>query len=175
MADWNSIVRQHGRVAWLTAYRLLGNEADALDCYQNTFLEALKVARREAVHDWPPLLRRLATVRALDMLRTRYRDNSRNEPGQDVLSAAAVDLGPGQQAEAAELAERLRVALARLPPQQAEVFCLRWFDEMSYRQIAERLELDTNTVGVLLHRARKHLQGLLASARPEPRKLDRDV
>ncbi len=175
MTDWNSIVRQHGRVAWLTAYRLLGNDADASDCYQNTFLEALKVARREAVRDWPPLLRRLATARALDMLRIRYRGKSRIEPTQNVLNAATANPGPGQQAEAAELAERLRVALAQLPSQQAEVFCLRWFDEMSYRQIAGRLELDTNTVGVLLHRARKHLQGLLASAQPEPRKLDRDV
>lgn len=170
MTDWNSIVRQHGRVAWLTAYRLLGNYADAWDCYQNTFLEALKVARREAVRDWPPLLRRLATARALDMLRVRYRDNSRSEPARDVLGAATADPGPGQEAEAAELAQRLRAALAQLPPQQAEVFCLRWLDEMSYRQIAERLQLDTNTVGVLLHRARKHLQGLLASAQPETKK-----
>ena len=144
----------------------MGNYADAWDCYQNTFLEALKVARREAVRDWPPLLRRLATARALDMLRRRYRDNSRGEPSRDVFNAATADPGPGQQAEAAELAERLRAALAQLPSQQAEVFCLRWLDEMSYRQIAGRLELDTNTVGVLLHRARKHLQGLLASPQP---------
>ncbi len=170
MTDWNSIVRQHGQVAWLTAYRLLGNYADAWDCYQNTFLEALKVDGREAVRDWPPLLRRLATARALDMLRVRYRDKSRNEPSQDVLDSATADPGPGQQAEAAELTERLRAALAQLPSQQAEVFCLRWLDEMSYRQIAGRLQLDTNTVGVLLHRARKHLQGLLASPQPETEK-----
>ncbi len=172
MTDWNSIVRKHGRVAWLTAYRLLGNYADASDCYQNTFLEAFKVAHREGVRNWPPLLRRLATARALDMLRTRYRDKSRIEPAQDVLNTPAVDPSPVQRAEAVELADRLRAALTQLPPQQAEVFCLCSFDEMSYRQIAGRLELDTNTVGVLLHRARKHLQGLLASVQLEPKKLD---
>jgi RNA polymerase sigma-70 factor, ECF subfamily len=64
-------------------------------------------------------------------------------------------------AEANELAERLRVALAELPRQQAEVFCLCCLDKVSYVEVGERLRLTTNAVGVLLHRARQRLQELL--------------
>ena len=68
MTDWETIVRQHASVAWRTAYRLLGNDADAWDCVQETFLEAVKIDRRESVRDWSALLCHLATVRSLDLL-----------------------------------------------------------------------------------------------------------
>ena len=68
---------------------------------------------------------------------------------------------PEQQAEAAELSDHLRIAMARLPTRQAEAFCLRWIEGMSYEEISERLEVEVNHVGVLLHRARKRLRQLL--------------
>jgi RNA polymerase sigma-70 factor (ECF subfamily) len=72
MTDWRDVINRHGRVVWQTTWRMLGNHADALDCYQAVFLDAFQVAEREPVRDWPALLRRLATVRALDLLRARY-------------------------------------------------------------------------------------------------------
>ena len=61
---------------------------------------------------------------------------------------------PGRRPKPRELAERLRAALAKLPPDQAAVFCLSCLDKLSYREIGERLGVTTNAVGVLLHRAR---------------------
>jgi len=168
MTDWSEILSQHGQVAWQTAYRLLGNHADAADCFQKTWLDAWKLSRREPVGNWAALVRRLATARALDLLRSRYRRASRNEPLMDPSTVVGPQAGPQEQAEGAELAERLRAALAELPNRQAEAFCLRWLDEMSYQQIGERLGLDANAVGVLLHRARKRLRELLGSTAPEP-------
>jgi len=168
MTDWSEILSQHGQVAWQTAYRLLGNHADAADCFQKTWLDAWKLSRREPIGNWSALVRRLATARALDLLRSRYRHTNRNEPLVDPSTVVGPQVGPQEQAEEAELAERLRVALAELPNRQAEVFCMRWLDEMSYQQIGWRLDLDTNAVGVLLHRARKRLRELLGSTAPEP-------
>ncbi len=71
------------------------------------------------------------------------------------------DNGPERELEKEELAGRLRMSLGELPPLETEVFCLRYFDELSYRQIARQLEINRNTVGVLLHRARKKLKSLL--------------
>ena len=70
--------------------------------------------------------------------------------------------GPESQAIAAELVEQLRLALVQLDPRQAEVFCLARIEEMSYSEIAERLEISTSHVGVLLHRARTTLQEQLS-------------
>ncbi len=161
MTDWKTIVDQYGGLVWATACRLLGNSADAADCFQETFLEAVKVARREPVRDWASLLRHLATARALDLLRVRCRRRNRTDPA-DPATLTSREAGPGQQAEAAELADRLCVALTELPPQQAEVFCLSCVEHLTYGEIGARLTLTTGAVGVLLHRARQRLRELLA-------------
>ncbi len=70
MTDWEVIVGQHVEIVRRTVYRLVGNHADAWDCVQETFLEAVRIDRREPVRDWPALLRHLATARALDLLRS---------------------------------------------------------------------------------------------------------
>ena len=94
-------------------------------------------------------------------MRDRYRRRNRDEPLTAVAQAISHEPLPEPQAEATELTERLRAALAELPEQQARVFCHRWLDGLSYEQIAEQLDVDANSVGVLLHRARRQLQRLL--------------
>jgi RNA polymerase sigma-70 factor, ECF subfamily len=163
MTDWKSLVHEHKQLVWQRVYQLVGNDADALDCFQETFLEAVRVDRKETVRDWAALLRHLATARALDLLRVRYRHRRRTDPLVDPSGAISREPDPRYQAEASELAARLRVALAELPASQAEVFCLCRLDGMTYREAAAQLDIDTNTVGVLLHRACNQLQQLLVS------------
>ena len=172
MTDWDDIVRRHGQVVWQAAWRLLGNHADALDCYQKAFLDAIQVAGRETVRDWPAVLRRLATARALDLLRSRYRRGRHSRPLTEPSSVLSPQPGPQQRAEAAELLERLRAALAELPQKQAEVFCLVVLEGMTYREVAERLKLNSSAVGMLLSRARKRLRKRLASVKPELERKD---
>src|SRR4051794_38528890 len=146
MTDWEGIVRSHGRAVWRTAWRVLADSADADDCMQEAFVDAVELSRREPVRDWGRLLTRLATSRALDRLRRRIREaNRRNGHGRhpggsgsgsgsgngngsgstshghethelDALPGRAED--PEQAAEGRELHERLRLSLAKLSPQQ---------------------------------------------------------
>jgi outer membrane lipoprotein-sorting protein len=53
MTDWSEVVRRHGPIVWKTAYRLLNHEADAADCFQNTFVSAWELSRAEAVRNEP--------------------------------------------------------------------------------------------------------------------------
>ena len=163
MTDWEKVVRRHGTVVWQTAYRLLGRHADAADCYQEAFLSALEISRRERVRNWRGLLQRLATRRALDRLRRRHREKDSCRVQAECEEFASEKDNPVDHAQSSELHERLRKALAQLPPAQAEAFCLRHLEDLSYRQIARHLGADTNAVGVLLHRARSRLRGLLSS------------
>ena len=164
MTDWQSIVDRHSGLVWRTAYRLLGSHADAADCMQEAFLAALEVSRRQRVRNWPGLLSRLATCRALDRLRRRIRLADRHTDLTDWAAVASPNPGPVQEAEAAELSARLRKALAELSPRHAEAFCLRFVSELSYRDIARQLGVDGSAVGVLLHRARRRLRELLSPA-----------
>jgi RNA polymerase sigma-70 factor (ECF subfamily) len=159
--DWQTIVDKFGPQVWTTAYRLLGNHADASDCFQETFLSALEVSKRERIRNFPALLTRICTTRAIDQLRQRIRNHQRNIPDADMESIADVDRHPGAQIGVEELSAQLQEAIAQLPEQEAQVFCLRHFNEMSYKQIAKQLGIRLSKTGVLLHRARKRLRDLL--------------
>jgi RNA polymerase sigma-70 factor, ECF subfamily len=172
MTDWEQIVKTCSSLVWTTAFRVLNHREDASDCTQDVFLEALEVARRGPVRSWKGLLIRLCTCRALDRLRQRSRDDERRERAGDCAGLASTGSRPEQAAERAELADLLRQALAKLPEQQAEVFCLRVFNEMSYREIARQTGIHPSTVSVLLHRARLKLRELLSGQASKP---DREV
>ena len=167
MDNWQDLVVQYGPLVWKTAYRLLTHQADAADCFQETFLSALEVTRRQEVRHWPGLLQRLATARALDALRRRVRQADRLAPSTNCDALPSRDPDPLQQAQAAELAEQLRQALSMLPARQAELFCLREISGLSYEEIAAQADLSVDAVGVILHRTRVRLRDLLKSTCPD--------
>lgn len=166
MTDWPQVLTQHGGIVWKTVRRLIGDDAESSDCFQETFVVALEYSRKHSVRNWPGLLKRLATVRALDHLRKRMRTATRPllERGLDGLSSP--QRPPSSIAEENELFDELRAALAALPTDQAEVCCLRYLENMSYEQISEQLCVTVNHVGVLLHRAKSSLQVRLAAFAP---------
>lgn len=161
MTDWEAVVSQHVAAVRRTVYRLVGNHADAWDCIQETFLDAVKIDRREPIRNWPALLRRLATARALDLLRTRSRQRHRRSPDVDPAQVTSREASPSRHAEASELAERLRAAVGKLPRRQAEVFCLTCFEQMTSEEIAEQLGISPAATRMLLCRARRRLERLL--------------
>ena len=160
--DWQTIVTEYGPLVWRTAYRLLANHADTADCFQDTFLAALEVSRRQPVRNVSGLLVRLATTRAIDRLRQRARQERR--PTEESEGEPIGSGDPGAEVEAQELVRQLRVAVGQLPAQEAQVFCLRYLNEMSYRQIARELSIGINVVGVALYRAKARLREALGAA-----------
>src|SRR5262249_30274728 len=121
MPDWQEVVGRDGPAVWQTAYRLLGNRADADECFPEAFLAALEVSRRQEVRHWRGLLVRLAAARAVDRLRRRRGARERPADWDAVRSPSPA---PPQALEDAERAERLRSALGQIPSKQAEAFCL---------------------------------------------------
>lgn len=161
MTDWEAVIGQHLGIVLRTVYRLVGNHADAWDCVQDTFLDAVKMDRREYVGNWPALLRHLATAKALDLLRRRIRRLARYDAEADPAAVISREPSPGRHAESVELAERLRAAVAQLPNRQAEAFCLTCFEQMSGEEVAERLKVSPTAARMLLLRARERLRILL--------------
>jgi RNA polymerase sigma-70 factor (ECF subfamily) len=156
LTDWAAIIREHGPMAFDTAWRILGNAGDTEDAVQEAFLHAFNLHRQRTVRNWPALLRHLASCRALDLLRKRRPLVSlvrelpaprSSQPEVATLAGEAVDL--------------LRQALVQLPPREAEVFALRYFGHLSNPEIAEALQIKVGAVAVALHKARTQLQKLL--------------
>jgi RNA polymerase sigma-70 factor, ECF subfamily len=167
MQDWDQILAQHAGAVWRTAYRLLGNPADADECMQDAFVEAVRVHGREQVRDWGALLRRLATARSLDRLRRRLAERDRLSEGLDLAALPSDGDSPDARKQRAELSDCLRRALGRLSAEQAQVFCLRHVEEMSYDEIADQMQVSANSVGAILYRARERLRELLKESAVE--------
>jgi RNA polymerase sigma-70 factor (ECF subfamily) len=161
VTDWDRIVREHGPMVFGTAWRILGCAADAEDVVQDVFLQVHQLERTHPVRCWRALLRRLAACRALDRLRRR-----RPAVPLDGLTLAVTDDAPEDVLLGRELADRLREAVAQLPPREAEVFCLRYFEDLSYEKIAETLGVSRGAAAAALHKARAKLEtALVASAK----------
>ena len=167
MTDWDLVVREYGPVVWATAWRLLAREADAADCFQNTFVSAVELETAEPIRNWPAVLKRLATARALELLRTRYRAAARSHSLPDEAPLDPTALDPLRAASGVELADALRAALTELDPVQAEVFCLICLEGLPNADAAGVLGITPNHAGVLLHRARTALRSRLRAFDPD--------
>jgi RNA polymerase sigma-70 factor (ECF subfamily) len=144
-----------------TAWRILGHAADTEEVVQEVFLEAYRLRQARPVKRWSGILRRLAAYRALDRLRQRKTFAPLND------NLAGSDCGPEDAAIGRELAERLRQAVGELPEREGAVFCLRYFEDLSYHQIAEALNISSGAVATALHKARAKLEVLLTEAMQE--------
>jgi RNA polymerase sigma-70 factor (ECF subfamily) len=156
VTDWDRIVHDYGPLVFAAAWRILGHSADAEDVVQEVFLQVHQMHQADPVRCWPALLRRLAACRALDRLRQR-----RATVPLDGLCLAAHSDNPEEIAVENELAERLRGAIAGLPTREGAVFCLRYFEDLSYQEIAETLKVRAGAVASALHKARLKLEALL--------------
>lgn len=156
MFDWDRIVADYGQSTLRIACRILGHGPDAEDAVQEAFLQVYLISQNEVVTSWSGLLHRTVLHRSLDRLR-RLRASAAlaDEP----LSR---EVDPQDAASAEELADRLRQAVARLPQQQAAAFCMRYFDDQPYEQIAAQLGVAVGAVASALHKARRKLKSMLA-------------
>jgi RNA polymerase sigma factor (sigma-70 family) len=165
MHDWHEIRQRYGPLVWSTVYRIVKRHDQALDCYQDVFLEAIERTDERPVQNWPALLRWLAVRRALDRLRKERRAAAHID-SFDEGALRSGGLEPSSDAEFRELVDRVRLEMARLPDRQAEAFWLRCVEEISYAEIAKQMEMDVSAVGVLIHRARNRLRDLLTDLNP---------
>jgi len=175
MIDWETIVREHRPAVWRTVHRLLGNRADADECFQETFAAAVEWTRanRAPVRNWAALLVTLATARAVDRLRRRVARTSREISAGEFagqLPDRHLHERPDERAEQAEMSAQLRSCLAHLPPKQADAFCLHCLEGWSYREVADEMNESADHVGVLIHRARAALKEQLATILPDEAK-----
>lgn len=152
---------RHGRMVFGVAWRVLGRVEDAEDVLQNVFLKVLKSGPfDDSIHEWGAYLRVMAMRAAIDVLRRRRGIQLDPEVLDDMPDIG--EATPREEAERNEKLEMLRKGLAELPAQDAEMFSLKYFEEMSYEAIAGRYGIPVNRVGVRLHRARKRLIELMA-------------
>ncbi|HEY2292907.1 MAG TPA: sigma-70 family RNA polymerase sigma factor [Thermoanaerobaculia bacterium] len=163
-----ALFREHHGAVYRAAYRITGNAMDAEDVLQTVFTRLL---RREEQPDLSEsagsYLHRAAVNAALDLMRRRKRSRrvDLEEVGDDLVDTT--DPGPERTQGSRELKIRLREAMSRLSPRQAEIFTLRYLEGMGNLEIAKMIGASQTSIAVLLHRARHRLQKELGSLQGE--------
>ena len=171
LSDCDCLFRAHRDVAFRVAYRLLGNESDALDAVQDGFVNALThMGRFRAQSSFRTWLLRIVSNAALDIGRKRKRRENRFRGSRtdDLLpvpdKCEAADYGM----ERADLRKQLNAALAELPEAQRQTFVLHVDGELSYREVAEVLGISIGTVMSRLFYARLKLRDALMTSGVTP-------
>lgn len=147
----------HYRRVLMAAYRIAGNMADAEDVAQAVFLR-LGMGAVPAVSNAGSYLYRAAINGALDLLRRRKAGASEPlESAAGVVSSEAVS-SPDVEMTSRELGRQLRQAIGELAPRAAEMFALRYLEELSNGEVAKLMGTSQAVVAVTLYQSRAKLK-----------------
>jgi RNA polymerase sigma-70 factor (ECF subfamily) len=149
---FGEIVRRWERRIFALAYGILGREEEARDATQETFIAAFRNLRsfRGAVNQCITRQRR-ARTRAENSL------EAETEAGGEKFAAPA-HASPARQAEGRERTEAVRRAVTALPPELREVIVMKEFEELTFQEIADTLDVPLSTVKSRLYTALKQLR-----------------
>lgn len=158
------LANQYGRQVYSTAYRIVGDSHHAEDIVQDIYMKLFKKTPKafDRVNNWAAYLTMMATSTSLDLLRKKHRlsEHSITEELQSISKDS--EPTPEKQLGLTQDIEQLRLTLTKVTEQEAEVFVLRFIEEMSYQDIAQHLNLTSGNVGIILNRTRQKLVRLLS-------------
>lgn len=160
-ASFEPLVRGHQRQALAIAEALLGNAEDAADAVQEAFVKAFRaLGGLRSGSPFGPWFRSIVRNQCRDRLRIR-------RPAEEPWAPEVVDRALWTEPSAPlalqqeQLAQAVRVALARISPEHREILVLKEIEDMSYTQIAEVMNIPAGTVASRLYHARGALKKAL--------------
>lgn len=157
---FGEIVRRWERRIFALTYGMLGREEDARDATQETFIAAfrnLRGFRGEAkVSSW---LHRIAVNQCISrQRRSKIRSESALDDEAGSSFATPLSFSPVHVAEGRQETLAVRRAINSLPIELRQVVVMKEFEELTFREIAEALDLPLSTVKSRLYTALKQLQ-----------------
>src|SRR5512134_898272 len=157
---WEAIVRQNWRKVFNVAYKFVGKHDEAEDLTQDIFLKIFKALatfdRRANFQTWIVSISRNLCIDHYRSVRKERQTIAREVDTGD-LQPASADRTPYAVAEHQDLREMLRQALHTLPLTLRTAVVLRDLQELSYQEIADRLQLPEGTVKSRINRGRIEL------------------
>ena len=168
------LVYRYERKLYRYLRRYLGSTEAAEDAFQQTFLHAhLRAGQFQSGRRFQPWLFGIATNAAIDYLRRNKRHGMLSLDAPRTTEAGvkrlvdlleSEELGPEDSAKREEAGRLLREAINRLPEAQSALIHLIYYQGMSYRDVAEALEIPVGTVKSRMHAAVHKLASIVNSS-----------
>ncbi len=166
---FTELMKRYRRPVYHMILKMVRNVDDAEDLTIEAFAKAFRnLSRFKKDYTFSTWLFRIATNNAIDFIRkkkldTMSLDTSFKDDSGDTISidVEGKDLNPMEEAINAQKIDLVRMFVNQLPPKYQRLVKLRYFDELSYEEIAVELDAPLGTVKAQLHRARELMYDLV--------------
>ncbi|MBV9144113.1 MAG: RNA polymerase sigma factor SigE [Pseudonocardiales bacterium] len=162
--SWDEVVREHVDRVYRLAYRLSGNQHDAEDLTQETFIRVFRSLGSYKPGTFEGWLHRITTNLFLDMVRRRSRLRMEGLP-EDTDRLVGGGPSPEQVYAVTHLDPDLQEALDGLAPEFRAAVVLCDVEGLSYEEIGATLGVKLGTVRSRIHRGRQALKAALEQRR----------
>src|SRR5437016_6163333 len=164
---FRALVERHSRSVFRLAFRMTGNEQDAEDVVQESFLRAYRqLGRFESRANFGTWLYRIVANCSLDLMQARRarQAQTRIDSLDDIEAAPTPAAGPSPErlARSAEIRTHVAAAMQGLSPLERAAFALRHHEGRSIDEISHLLGLRTSATKHAVFRAVRKLRTTLA-------------
>jgi RNA polymerase sigma-70 factor (ECF subfamily) len=167
------LLQRYRDSVYFVMLRMVNNKDDAEDLTIEAFGRAFK-----RLHQYTPnfafstWLFKIASNNAIDFLRNKKKhftlsldEKTKNEDGHDYSKGIASEtLDPEEHIIKKQKILHLRVVVDKLKPHYKELVVLRYYEELSYEEISQKLNLPLGSVKAQLHRAREFMFNILKNS-----------
>lgn len=163
------LMKRYKKPVYHMILKMVRNVDDAEDLTIEAFAKAFKNLHRfKKDYTFSTWLFRIATNNAIDFIRKKKLEtfslntSFKNDNGDSVnIDVEDKNLDPQEEAIKTQKIELIHIFVTKLPPKYQRLVRLRYFDELSYDEIAKELDAPLGTVKAQLHRARELLYDLV--------------
>ena len=160
--DFTELVYKYQDELYRYACYLIYDKAEAFDIVQDTFV-ALHKNFKTLDHNLSlrPWLYKVAKNLCLDYLKKRKALNFSQMDEDEIANIPSEDLSLDELADSGLLEARLKEIFSELPLPAREIAFLKYFEDFTFKQIAEHLDIGENTVKSHFYRAKSKIYHLL--------------
>ncbi len=166
MEAFESLVRKYQKSIYYLCHRMTGAHQSADDLSQEAFIKAyISLSSFKDGMNFFTWLRKIAVNNNLNFIKVNKREELLGENDSlipDDASSTNQEL-PQDKLQRNRLEHKFKEALMALPAKQRIIFILRFYENQSYEEISQILNIPKGTVMSRLNRARKKLKSLLAA------------
>lgn len=153
---------------YFMALKMVNNKDDAMDLTVETFGKAFEnIEKYKPDFAFSTWLFRIATNNCIDFIRKKrlnvvsLQSISEEDKEEKQLQIASDSLNPEQTSIKKQESEKLKSIVDQLPQRYRTLIILRYYDEQSYEEIAQQLDLPLGTVKAQLFRARDLMSNIM--------------
>jgi RNA polymerase sigma-70 factor (ECF subfamily) len=159
-AGFRLLMQTYQERLYLHIRRMVGEHEDTNDVLQNCLVKVYRnfgsFKGKSALYTW---LYRIATNEAITFLRKRQKRATQLQAGEEGVNSPLMKADAWMDGE--EVQQQLQSALEALPDRQKQVFVMRYYDELSYAEIADILKTSVGGLKASYHHAVKKIEHYL--------------